>query len=115
MSNCVSLKKHIQYVLEDKLFASREFLGLLIFFFDVQHIIKSAPIVMVPNQPPLFVCLLSLGIDSAPRCWSISLCNSKAEKQPWGNPKRAFLALAVRVPVVVNGLQIREPLMAAWH
>lgn len=30
------------------------------FFFDAQHIIKSAPIVIVPNQPPLSVSLLSL-------------------------------------------------------
>lgn len=104
MSNCASLKKHIQCVLEDKLFASRGFLGLLIFFFDVQHIIKSAPIVLVPNQPPLLVWLRSLGIDSAPRCWSISLCNSKAEKQPWGNPEPG----TARVPVVVNGLQITD-------
>lgn len=104
MSNCASLKKHIQCVLEDKLFASRGFLGLLIFFFDVQHIIKSAPIVMVPNQPPLLVWRRSRGRDSAPRCWSISLCNSKAEKQAWGKTE----PLTARVPVVVNGLQITE-------
>lgn len=85
------------------------------FFFDVQHIIKSAPIVLEPNGPPLFVWLLSLGIDSAPRCWSISLCNSKAEKQPWGNLKHVCSALIVRVLVVVNELQITETLMAVWR
>lgn len=69
----------------------------------------------VPNQPPLFVWLLSLETHSAPRCWSISLCNSKAEKQPWGNPKRACSALIVRVLVVVNELQITETLMAVWR
>lgn len=85
----------------------------MFFFFDVQHIIKSAPIVPVPNQPPLLVWLLSLGTDSAPRCWSISLRNSKAEEQPWGNRKRASSALMARVLVVVNELRVTETLMAA--
>lgn len=79
------------------------------------HIIKSAPIVLLPKQPPLLVWLLSLGRDSAPRCWSISLCNSKAEKQPWGDGKQACSALIVRLLVVLNELQITEARMAVWR
>lgn len=60
MSNCAFLKKHIPYVLEDKLFARERISQLIKDFFDVQRIIKSAPIVIVPNQPPLSVSLLSL-------------------------------------------------------
>lgn len=93
MTKCASLKKHIQYVLEDKLFA-RERISELIkdffFFFYVQHIIKSVPIVIVPNQPPHSILLLSPGIDSAPGCWSISQCNSKAVKLPYQNRKYVF-------------------------
>lgn len=56
MSNCAFLKEHTQCVLGDKLFCEEErispLIKVLFFFFDVQHIIKSAPIVMLPNQPP---------------------------------------------------------------
>lgn len=42
------------------MFAGERISQLIKDFFDVQHIVKSAPIVIVPNQPPLSVALLSL-------------------------------------------------------
>lgn len=75
----------------------REFFSLLRIFVDVQHLIKSAPIVIVPNQPPLCLSLLSLWGRILHQAVGqlVSVCNSKAEKGPEGNGNFVFSAFCM--------------------